>query len=449
MIYTIHDMSKEITKNDTNRFIQKKKRKKMMSGLNRSLLTMTLIPLLLLGLIISLFIYGRMTNIIYGEIEIELKNTALIVQHTYEFAYPGDYESVGKEQVAIVKGEKVLNGDYALVDSIKAETDSEVTLFYGNTRILTTIADDEGNRIIGTTIRNSVVKQVIESQKSKFYDNIMVDGKRYFSYYMPVKNRDNSCVGMIAVLKRADVVKHKIFQAVMPALIIVFAGMIVMTYICYRFSSRLIKRMNKIKDFLIKTSNGDFKVKLDETVLRNKDEISEMGRFAENMQHSLRNMVEQDALTGMNNRRYGDKILIEVHERYKNNGVPFSVAIADIDLFKSINDTYGHQCGDLVLKEIAEIFIESMSGIGFAVRWGGEEFLLIFEEHNLEKSYRYLTEIVEKIRNKEVYYNDDKIKVTVTCGIVEGSNEPVHVIVREADNKLYEGKQNGRDRIVR
>lgn len=443
------DTWKESMENDIKLNIQKKKRKKKMSGLNMSLLVMTLIPLLLLGLIVSIFVYSRLTNIMYSEIEEELKNTALIVQHTYEYAYPGDYKSVGKEQVAIVKGEKVLNGDYSLIDNIKEETDSEVTLFYGNTRILTTIVDDNGNRVIGTTIRNSVVEQVLGLEASKFYDNIMVDENRYFSYYMPLKNSDNSCVGMIAVLKKADVVKNKIFHAVMPALIIIFAGMIIMAYISYKYSSNLIKRINKIKDFLIKTSNGDFKVRLDENVLHNKDEISEMGRFAENMQHSLRNMVEQDALTGINNRRYGDKILIEIHEKYQKNGTPFSIAIADIDWFKSINDTYGHQCGDLVLKEIAEIFKESMTGKGFAVRWGGEEFLLVFEEYDLEEAYEYLAKIVGKIREKEVNYNEDKIKVTVTCGLVEGSNEPVHVIVREADNKLYEGKQNGRDRIVR
>lgn len=437
-------------KKDMDFKIKKKTiKRKSLSGLNLSFLKMTLIPLMLLGVIVSVFVYGRMTNIMCDQIEVELKNTSLIVQYTYEYAYPGDYEAVGKEQVAVVKGEKVLNGDYSLIDSIKEKTRSEITFFWGNTRVLTTITDGNGERVTGSTIRSSVVEQVLEQGNSKFYNNIIIDGKRYFAYYRPVKNSDGTCVGMIAVLKREDIVKQKIFNSVLPALIIVFAGMIIMTVISYRCSSSLIKRINKIKNFLTRTSNGDFAVRLDEAVLKYHDEISEMGRFAANMQDSLRSMVEQDALTEINNRRYGDKILIEVHEKYKKNKTPFSVAIVDIDFFKAINDTYGHQCGDLVLKDIAGILKASMHGKGFAVRWGGEEFLLVFDGIELDKAYEYLKEIVNKIRNNETIYNEYRIKITVTCGITAGSNQPVHMIVKDADNKLYEGKQNGRNRIVR
>lgn len=409
MINTVHEAKEDRTnKNVEISRKRKKERGKRLLGFNMFLLKMTLIPLMLLGIVVSIIVYVSLSDIMYSEIEEELKNTSLIVQHTFEYAYPGDYTVVGKDKVAIMKGEKVLNGEYSLIDNIKKETDSEVTFFYGNTRILTTIMDDNGERVIGSTIRQSVVDQVLVEGTSNLYDDIVIDKKTYFAYYLPIRNSDDTCIGMVAILKLKDAVKKKIISAIMPVIIVVIFGMIIMAVISYKYSNKLIRRISKVKNFLIKTSNGDFAVHLDEIVLKYHDEISELGRLAVSMQASLRNMVEHDALTGMNNRRYGDKILLEVHQRYKKSGRPFSVAMADIDLFKLINDTYGHNGGDYVLKEIVDI-----------------------------------------IRNKEILYNGHKIKITVTCGITAGDDNPVHLIVKAADNKLYEGKQNGRNRIVR
>lgn len=418
-------------------------------GLNMSLIVMSIFPMLILGLLVSIFVYHRINGIMRSEIEKELKNTALIVQHTFDYAYEGDYDSVGTTQVAIVKGEKVLNGEFELIDAIKEETGSEITFFYGNTRIITTITDDSGERVIGTTVRQSVANEVLKGGESQFYDNIIIDGKKYFAFYQPVQNSDGSCVGMIAVLRHADVVRSRIFKAVLPVLMIMLVGMAIMAVISYRYAGYLIKRINRIKEFLTKTSDGDFKVKLDEVTLHQKDEISEMGRVAMKMQYSLRKLVEQDSLTEMNNRRYGDKILVDVHNRFVEEGIPFAVAIMDIDYFKNINDTYGHHCGDIVLQEIAMILKKGMEGKGFAARWGGEEFLLLFEGLEIEEAYESLVEIMENVRKKKVKYDGNTIKVTVTCGVTEGSRKPIHVIVKEADDKLYQGKENGRDRIVK
>lgn len=204
-----------------------------------------------------------------------------------------------------------------------------------------------------------------------------------------------------------------------------------------------------INKFLIKTTNGDFKEKIDSAVYVRNDEISETGRIAEKMQFSIKNFVELDSLTGINNRRYGDKYLADIRKRYIENGVAFSLAIMDIDYFKNINDTYGHLAGDMILKEIAAILKDEMSKKGFACRWGGEEFLLVFDKEGIKDSYYHLKTIVNDIRDKEFFYNNEKIHITVTCGIAEGSEAPIHVIVKEADDKLYKGKNNGRNRIVK
>ena len=89
-----------------------------------------------------------------------------------------------------------------------------------------------------------------------------------------------------------------------------------------------------------------------------------------------------------------------------------------------------------------------MHGNGTAARWGGEEFLLIFEGKNEEESLRILESIMDDIRSMESEYDEHKVKVTMTFGLTHGNTEDVTTLLRSADEKLYEGKTTGRNRII-
>jgi diguanylate cyclase (GGDEF)-like protein len=410
---------------------------------------MTIIPLLLLGVIVSIFVYNRFMKIMYNEVEQELKNSALIVSSTYEYAYPGDYDSVGVEHIAIVKGEKVLNGNNDIIDEVKEKTNSEITVFYGNVRVLTTIVDSNGERIVGSTARKLVVNQVLKEGKSRFYSNSLIDNKHYFSYYMPLVNSDGSVCGMVAVSKRASTINKKIRNGIIPIIVMIFLSMVVVAFVSYRYSNNLIKRIEKIKKFLNKTEEGNFLAKLDDKELRGDDELSQMAKSAISMQKALKRLVEQDALTELSNRRYGEKFLNNTQKQYIESGVPFTVAIADIDFFKKINDNYGHECGDRVLVEISKILKDSMVGKGLVARWGGEEFLFVFDKENCDEAYKSLNDIINRIRAKEIYYENNIVSVTMTCGMTEGNSDAIHTILKRADDKLYSGKQKGRNKVVK
>lgn len=125
------------------------------------------------------------------------------------------------------------------------------------------------------------------------------------------------------------------------------------------------------------------------------------------------------------------------------------MAIGDIDDFKHVNDTYGHECGDVVLKEISKLMKKSMLGKGFAARWGGEEFLLVFKGMDLDAASDVLSGFLGEVRKKEIPFNDQIVKVTMTFGIVTGDAERLERIVSEADKKLYYGKNNGKNQIVK
>lgn len=163
----------------------------------------------------------------------------------------------------------------------------------------------------------------------------------------------------------------------------------------------------------------------------------------------LKDASRRDPLTKLYNRRAMTEYMEQMVERLDRYGNWFNVAIGDIDFFKKVNDTYGHEAGDLVLVQIAELLSAYMKSRGCVGRWGGEEFLLIFKDLNGEEAYIELEKIRSMVQRKKIVYNDQVISVTMTFGLEEYSyNKPVDYTINNADQKLYLGKNQGRNRVI-
>lgn len=161
----------------------------------------------------------------------------------------------------------------------------------------------------------------------------------------------------------------------------------------------------------------------------------------------LRQEASTDQLTGLLNRRAALEYISSIE---KEDEIGFlSIAMGDIDFFKKVNDTYGHDAGDDVLKAIAAKISEEAGEGAVVVRWGGEEFLILFPGLNGDKAYLILEGIRSKIQKSIIKSRDSEIKVTMTFGLAEYSFvNGVDEIIKEADNKLYQGKTNGRNQVV-
>ncbi len=420
-------------------------------SLNTTFLKMTILPLLGLGVMIMLFSSGTFKSSMQSEVESGLKNLAIAVLNTYDVAYPGDYSLKVKDENAIVimKGDSVISGNYDIIDSIKEKTGIDITVFYEDTRVLTTIMDNEGNRIVGTGAHPMIMNEVYKSQEEHFYDNAVVKGVKYFAYYAPLYNKDGVCVGMISAAKPAEKVNGMIQKSIGLIVALAILAMILTCLASLSFTRKIIELIKDINSFLSSVSSGNLTSHLDEKVLSRKDEFGEMGRSTVYMQKSLRELIEQDALTKLYNRRSGEIRIKNVYEKAKKTGQPFVIAIGDIDFFKKINDTYGHEAGDAVLKSVAHILNKNMHGKGFAARWGGEEFLIVYERATLKIAVEGLQDILNYVDVSEVVYNEQKIKATMTFGVVEGNcNKELYNLLKEADDKLYYGKENGRNQII-
>jgi diguanylate cyclase (GGDEF)-like protein len=157
-----------------------------------------------------------------------------------------------------------------------------------------------------------------------------------------------------------------------------------------------------------------------------------------------------DGLTGLYVSRYFRHRLKEelrTAERYRRK---LSVVMVDIDFFKKVNDTYGHQAGDDVLRVVARCLQDTVrEGIDIAARYGGEEFALILPETNLEGAGALAERLRRLIEKQRVHVGGDIIQVTTSCGVAtspDHGNLP-ETLVERADQALYRAKENGRNRV--
>lgn len=408
----------------------------------------SMVPLLLYGIVVIIFSSATFQRGMQQQVSAELENVASLVDFLLDTAYPGDYTLAGDDALSLYKGEVNLTDDYRLIDAIGQRIHMDVTLFYGDMRILTTIKNSDGERIIGTQAPEQVVADVFEQGKSCFYDDVTIRGTSYFAYYAPLYNGDGKITGILFVGKPAAEVNRQVNRALSPMVVV---GLLVLLFACLfsvYYAGTFLKALYGLKSFIAKVATGNLSEQLDPSLLRREDELSELGRSALSMQHSLRSMVERDSLTELYNRRSGGLHLAESAEKARSQNTPFTLVIGDIDLFKKVNDTYGHLCGDAVLKNISLLLRKHIQGKGYVIRWGGEEFLLVYENSTLEEAYASLSALLDEIRSTCITSEDNQIHVTMTFGMACDSSKDLKELLSEADDRLYYGKNHGRNQIV-
>lgn len=422
--------------------------KKSSGKISYTLQIIGLLPLLALGIAMLFFTSQWFTKTMYQEVERELYDATKSATTLLNAAYPGDYHLEGDVAYLLYKGETDITRDYSLLDQFKEDTGLDITLFYQDTRILTTLYNAQGERIVGSGAPDIVIRDVLNTGENHFYTHTLINGKAYFSYYIPLRNQDGSVVGMLFVGRPSETVSLSIQNYVYPLTWLIIGFVALVTVCIYFYTRRFVAVLLHIHSFLSDVASGNLNATLDHSVTKRSDELGDIGRCALSMQRSLRIMIEQDALTELYNRRSGDKKLRQVFEESRSSGQSFAIAIGDIDFFKKVNDTYGHECGDAVLKNVSALLKQHMWHRGFAARWGGEEFLLVFENVDLAEARKQLELLMDKIHELDTLYEGQHVKVNMTFGLICDPDKDIHALLKEADGKLYIGKTNGRNQVV-
>jgi len=165
----------------------------------------------------------------------------------------------------------------------------------------------------------------------------------------------------------------------------------------------------------------------------------------------LRHMSQTDGLTGVDNRRHIEERLTEMYEHAARLNEPLAVVMCDVDHFKSVNDTLGHQAGDAVLKQLAEVLRTSAREIDRVGRYGGEEFVVLLPGSNVEDAAAFAERVRRAVEATEFAYPGGTVRRTLSAGVAAWPHPDVRhqeALVKAADDALYAAKEFGRNRIV-
>lgn len=162
-----------------------------------------------------------------------------------------------------------------------------------------------------------------------------------------------------------------------------------------------------------------------------------------------------DPLMGIYNRRYLERRIKEECARSLRYNIPLSAMMIDIDRFKTLNDTFGHQTGDLVLTQLAQVLRENSRVADLVFRYGGEEILILAPNTNIASALELSERLRSIVENTsfditKISKNPSRLQITISIGVacVQGEGSDAEELIRHADEALYEAKKTGRNRVV-
>nr|WP_297935537.1 methyl-accepting chemotaxis protein [uncultured Lachnoclostridium sp.] len=258
-------------------------------GINITVKIMVLVvlPLTLFGLVSTGIYYNRQKDMAYALISQELRSLAYNVSDQYDLFAEGNYSyEAGRFQ----KGEKELTENYELIDKIKSQTDVNVTIFWKNIRVLTTLLDDNENRIIGTSLSDNIAEKVLHGEEY-FNSDMKIANSKYCGYYIPLKQQNDEVVGIVFTGKVKTEVDNQVNKNVMQLAVIVACILLVAMLIAIVFTRRLMNGLLQAIEGLDGVANNKLTFIIKEKLLKRNDEIGKISKSVYKLIDSLKSMI--------------------------------------------------------------------------------------------------------------------------------------------------------------
>ncbi len=261
-------------------------------GVRLQLYLLTFTPLLCTILILSLISVKAVKNGMQNEVMNGLSDMAHGVQAAYNLVDPGDYSIKDNK---LYKGVSNLSDNIDMLDNFTKNSDTEVTVFYQDTRYLTTLTDSKsGDRLVGTTASKEVCDRVLTGHKSYQSTNVSIDGNPYFGYYIPLTNPStDEVVGMIFAGKPQAETLDFINQKIRTIVLISIGLLLIATLLALYFARKLSGAIQKAEHMLVTLSSGDLNFEIPDFLLAKRNELGDMARAVQTVQNEIKDVIAQ------------------------------------------------------------------------------------------------------------------------------------------------------------
>lgn len=253
------------------------------------IITLALLPLLCLGAATILIGQVRISQVVTESIENGLRGSAVSVRDTLSFVGDGEF---GLNEDKLYKGEFNVSDAVEIADDIKKAADTDITVFYGDTRYMTSVLDEQGNRVVGTKAGDQVIEKVLKNGEELFSTNVDVVGHPYFGYYLPLyETGTTNIVGMVfAGMPQADAKAQitKIISLIAGVFGILFLLCAVVMFVVVR---KMVKALRMDADALEQVAKGKLNTQLNEASLKRKDEVGHISRSIMTLKTELMEII--------------------------------------------------------------------------------------------------------------------------------------------------------------
>lgn len=278
------------------------------------ILILALLPLICLGLATMLIGNNKITEVVTDSIENGLRASAVSVRDTLKYVDEGSYQLA---EGILYKGEFNVSEAVEIADNLKKASDTDITIFFGDTRYMTSVINEQGERVIGTQAGEAVIQKVLVEGKEHFATNVDVVGQPYFGYYLPLYDGD-AVVGMVfAGMPQADA------QAQIDGIIALLAMVtgvviIICAVLIFLVVQKMVKELHKGEKALEQVAQGKLNIEVDKKSLKRKDEIGNINRAILKVKDELLEMIsiikaQSNALSASSDKLHRDTDVTTEH----------------------------------------------------------------------------------------------------------------------------------------
>jgi len=367
----------------------------------------------------------------------------LYITHRTEKKAKELYEEVGR---ALVHTKRLAPGasQEELLSHVKEEKDIDLVVVYeggklkvlgeGDPTLLPSVLKTEGLKITGSPLKPVFVfrydlgggKEVFFVKRVN-YDLVFILGYLFLLALIPLLNLVVSARFLREVIEEIAFLKR----------------------LSRQFSEGRFERIEELRKSIESSKRKDELYELKVAILKMVENLTGLIEKTKREKSLYETMALTDPLTGLYNRRMFMELAKKELSRAQRYGEPLSLVLLDIDHFKKINDTYGHDAGDLAIRHVAEILRKNLRSADVVARWGGEEFVILLPKTELEEAVKVAEKLRRLVEGDLLKLPDGKtVRLTFSAGVSTfREGESLDQLLKEADEALYEAKRKGRNRV--